>query len=194
MPLCPKLFKYRDCVGHSAAKRVISVAKQHTLVGIHLRISSECVQFAWKAHDPTVGVRTRYRHVKHLACKHVGRRLTACYHGSPCAVNSSVGSLRSSQSELCNRAALCRIDDLCRLSCYQSLVIEYAKYRRLDELRLKHLCAHRKYRLLRKYHRTFRHCVYIAVELKIFEQPQKVLVKDIERSQISYVVVLKFEI
>ena len=130
-------------------------------------------------------MRTRDGHVEHLPRKHVGRGRAARNYRRSRAVNARVRTLRAAQPELRDGRAVRRIDDLCGLGRDQRLVVEDAKDRRLDQLRLEKPRFDGEYRLLREDDRPLGHRIDVAGEPQPRKQSEEVLVKQFERAKIG---------
>ena len=136
-------------------------------------------------------VRAFYVDVEHLAREYVRRSAAPAYNARPRAVDTGVGSLRATKSEFhdfftCRRAHYAR-----RLCGNESLVVYYIQYRRFDELRFYHRCAHHKSRLLRKYDFALYYGINISGETKRTKIIEKSFVELPERTKIIYVVTRK---
>ena len=136
-----------------------------------------------------MSVRSFYRNVKHFSGKHVAGSYRAAYHTCSRAVNSGVGSLRSSQSEFDYGAfAGCRRHAV-GFGCDKRLVIYHAQKRGFNKLSLNERCLYYYERLHGENYFALTNGVKIAGEFESAQIFQKFGAESVERRKIFDVII-----
>ena len=141
-----------------------------------------------------MGVSAFYRNIEELAGQHIGGTDTAADHGSTGAVDTGVRSLRPAQTELHDTVALGSVYHAGALGGNQALVIDDIQNSGFYQLGFHNRRDYLHQRLPRKYDGSLRNRIDIAGEMEIAQVFQKVLVEELQTSQIFDVVLVKGQI
>ena len=188
------LRKDADGVGDAGFQRIVGVHQQDAGVRVELGIFLESRVLVREAHDPAVGVGALDGDVEELSGQHVGGADTAADHGGAGPVDAGVRSLGPAEAKFHDAVALRRVDDPGGFGGDEALVVYDGEDRRLHKLRFHNRGDDLKKGLPRKYDGAFRNRVDVAGEPEIAQVLQKILIEELQASQILNVAGLEGQV
>lgn len=127
------------------------------------------------------------RHIKELAAEHVGGAHASADHCGPGTIDSCIGTLCPSETELHDPIASGGKAYPGCLGGDQALVVYDVEQSRFDELGFHDRSDDLDQRFSGKDNSTFRDCINISRKTEILQIVKKVLRKDIQSGQVAYV-------
>ena len=139
-------------------------------------------------------MRTLYRNIKKLSGKHIGSADASANHGSSCTINTGIRTLCTTQAKLHDAITFCSTDNTGSFCSNQTLVVDDRQNSSLYQLCLHDRGNHLDQRLTRENNGAFRNRINITAETEISQIVQKILIKRVQTSQISDILLAETKI
>ena len=183
-----------DRIRDTGFEYIVGVDQKCTGIRVHLGVSLECSVFIREAHDPAVGVCTKYRNIEHLTGQNIGSSGTSADYCGTCTIDTCVWSLCTAKTKFHDPVTACRIADTSCFGSDKALVVDD-----IEDCGLDKLCFHDRSdnfdkRLSWEYDSSFRNCVDISGKTESAQIFQEIFFKNIKTSEVINIFCFKVKI